>query len=206
MLLFQNKITRKLKISLLSLFVLSLALTGASSVSAENTTYNVDTVVDLSSPDINLTILSGSVATSVVADTGSVIATVPASNIFTITASGRALTTSGENGFGVVTTTCTNAGLQTLKITATAGSAQTVTITPMDYQCVVSGGGGGGGSSSVSTPSTPTIPVTPAPIAVVPVVVTPTIPVVVPIVAPTTPTQYALGTKVLKLGSKGDAV
>jgi len=206
MLLFQNKIPRKLKISLLSLSVLSLVIIGASSVSAENTTYNVDTIVDLSSPDINLTILSGSVATSVVVGTGSVVVTVPASGVFTITSSDRYFDFSGETGFGIINNTCINPSLQTLRITAPVGSSQTITITLGASAC--SPGSGGGGGSSSSTPSTPAIPVTPAPTEVVPVIVTPVTPVVVPIVAPTTPsqTQYALGTKVLKLGSKGDAV
>lgn len=131
---------KKLKFGFL---VAVLSLVGTGYAYAADITYNADTIVDLSSPDINLTILSGSVATSVVVGTGSVVATVPASGVFRITSADRYFNFSGETGFGVITNTCVNPTLATLTITAPAGSPQTITITPGGSACSPGGGGGG---------------------------------------------------------------
>lgn len=157
---------KKLKINLL---VVALALfAGFNSVNAADITYSVDTTVDLSSPDINLTILANSVATSVVVGTGSVVATVPASGVFRITSADRYFNFSGETEFGVINTSCASPTLATLTITAPAGSAQTITITPGGSACSPGGGGGGSYTPPVTPPVIPAIPATPAVVNVIP--------------------------------------
>ena len=141
---------KKLKIGLL-VVILALFI-GASSVYAADITYSVDTTVDLSSPDINLTILAGSVATSTVVNAGTVVVTVPVSSTFTITSADRLLVATGETQFGVITTTCSTALLSKMIITAPAGSAQTITVTPSGSACSPGSSGGGGGVVTDITP------------------------------------------------------
>lgn len=187
---------KKLKINLL---IVALALfVGAGSVSAADLTYSVDTIVDLSSPDINLTILAGSVATSTVVGAGSVVVTVPVSSTFTITSADRYLNFSGESHFGVISTSCTSPTLSKVIIT-TSSTAQTITITPGPTACV-SGGGGGGYNPPPATPATPATPAVPA----VPTV-TPAVPA-----TPATPAvsarTYNFGTITLRNGNRGESV
>lgn len=143
----------KLKIGFL-VMALSFAMVGMMPAYAADVTYSADTTVDLSSPDINLTILSGSTATSVVVGTGTVVVVVPASGTFTITSADRALSGTGAAGFGVITTSCSSASLYTMTLTAPSSGAETITITPESYQCsaTTGAGGTGGGTPADTTP------------------------------------------------------
>ena len=156
--------------------------------------YSADVTVDLSSPDINLTILSGSTEpTSLVVNTGTVVVTVPASGTFTISSADRMLQATGESGFGVITTTCSSSLVSTMVITATSGSSEAITVTPASLQCTTgtTGGGGGGGGGGTTTP---------------PAATTTTTTTTNTNTTTTTATTYDLGTTTLKNGSKGPAV
>lgn len=110
--------------------------------------YSADTTIALSSPAINLTILSGSVATSLVVNTGSINVVVPASGVFTVTSASRSLSVSGLSTDSVGTTSCSGDFLYTLTITAPSTGAETIVITPNETKCIPGGGSGGGGSGS----------------------------------------------------------
>ena len=156
---------------------------GFASAAALN--WSVSQTIDLSSPDIDLTILSGSEATSLVVNTGSIVVVVANGNSFSVTSDVRALTVTG-NTSSEVTNTCLN-GVSTVVIN---GNAETITITPGDAQCVVASSSTSGSSGGSSKPK----PVTP------PVVVTP------PAIGAGQVCSYNLGLGTLKNGSRGEAV
>ena len=131
-------------------------------VSAADLTYNADTTVDLSSPDVDVTILSGSEATSVVVGTGSVKATVPASSKFYLQSGSRGLSAIDTSTGAASTMTVINCVDGTATATITATAATTVEIFPTALQCA-SGGGGGGGSSPSPAPTPPAGGPTPTP-------------------------------------------
>ncbi len=160
----------KFKIGLLAL-IMAFGLMGiASTASAANLTWGADGVVDLSSPDIDLTITSGSTATALVVNTDSIVVTVDNGETFTFTS---------PNDLGIspvigpsISMTCSQAAVQTVVITG-GSSSQAFTITPTSSACVPgmgggggsgggSGGSGGGGGGSTPPPVTPAVPATPA--------------------------------------------
>ena len=137
------------KILLLStILALTISILPAFALAAD-LNYSADTTIDLSSPDINLTILAGSVATTLVVNDGNVVVTLPTSSTFTITSADRDLTTTGITGTGSVGKTCAS-GLATVIITSTS-QIEAVTITPTGSQCVSSGGGGSQVIGSIGT-------------------------------------------------------
>ncbi len=144
---------KKLKIGLL-IVALSFFI-GASSTFAAGITYGINTTVYLSSPNLNLTILSGSVADTVVVNTGTLVVTVPASGVFTITSADKLLTATGQSQSSVVNTICANLAISQMTITAPASGAETVTITPSANACTVIVTNAGGG---VYVPATPIVP------------------------------------------------
>lgn len=184
------------------LFVFGLAI----NANAAPLNWSFDQTIDLSSPDINLIIKSGSGATSLAVNTGSVSVVVPSAVVFTLTSANRTLSVSGNNTSSVLND-CAGT-LATVTITGGSGG-ETITITPGPNQC------GGGGSSSGSRPNA--IPATPA----VPVVVSGSPADCLPgflfspstgkncnAATPATPAQghaYAFGQNTIKLGSKGGA-
>src|SRR3989339_2280480 len=97
----------KLKISLL---VVALALfVGfgfAGSANAAALTWSANYTIDLSDPDINLTIVSGSEATSLVVGTGTIAVVVAEGDIFTVTSADQDLLFSG-NTTSVTSNVCT---------------------------------------------------------------------------------------------------
>ncbi|OGI85674.1 hypothetical protein A3A05_03560 [Candidatus Nomurabacteria bacterium RIFCSPLOWO2_01_FULL_41_12] len=222
---------KKLKIGLLSLAALSLLV---GNVASATVTYSVDTTVDLSSPDINLTILATSVATSTVVGTGTFTVTVPSGSTFKVTSATRALTsdTTSTSAF-IISQSCDSALLETTTIVGVSSSG-TVVFTPAPNQCVYSPGGGGQSSSSSTTTTTPAVtvvaavPATPAvpatqvegcvagnlfsatsgkscTVSATPAVpATPATPAVPSSSASTA--SYNFGTTTLKDGSKGEAV
>ncbi len=215
----------KLKIGLVTLGVLSLVVFGGTA-SAANLTWGADQTVDLSSPDMDLTIASGSTATSLVVGTGTLVVGLVSGETFTV-----ATASSGSFTFDPLTDvsqTCVS-GVTTLTVAAT--TTATYTLTPSTTACVSGGGGGGGGGGAYPTPyqtpstTTPATPATPAtPGTNVPgcgnrttgfsestgascvgnTATTPATPA-----TPATPGSggtYNLGTSTLKNGSKGTAV
>jgi len=124
-------------------------------VGAADLTYNADTTVDLSSPDIDLTIVSGSEATTVVVNAGTVVITLPiGGNAFTITSADRHLVVSGDTAALTKSYSCSSSRVETLIVTPGAVVPETITLTPDTNKCVAASGGGGG--SSDTTPPTST--------------------------------------------------
>lgn len=181
-------IKNKLKIILVVVALIFLSSFGL----AFADTYSADTTVALTSPAVNLTILASSSATSIVVNAGSVVVTVPASGTFIITSTDKDLNYSGQTQNSVISTNCSASFLETLTISATSGSSETITITPNSSACtipVVTSGRG----NSVFIPK----------------------PVITPIVVAASnintntnnsPVKYDLGNQTLKNGSKGEAV
>ena len=148
---------KKLKIGLLSLAVLSFIFVGANSASA-TVTYSVAQTVDLSSPDINLTIVADSVATSVAVGTGTLTVTVPSGSTFVVTSASRALNADiNSTSEFIISHSCSPALLATTTIVGVS-SAGTVVLTPAPGQCSYSSGGGGGGGGGSVTPADTTPP------------------------------------------------
>ncbi|MFZ3011694.1 MAG: peptidoglycan-binding protein [Minisyncoccia bacterium] len=183
----------KLKLFAMAMFMFFgvVGLVGAAALN-----WSVDQTINLTSPDIDLTIASGSAATSLVVNAGDIDVVLGAGDVFTVTPVSGALTVSG-NTTATVSNVCT-AGISTVVLTGGAGG-ETITITPTGVACVApSTGGGGSGTSSGSRPRTTTPPI----------IVPPTpIPTPTPIVTNEGGTcTYNLGTEVLKNGSRGEAV
>ena len=113
-------------------------------VSCRPLNYSADTTISLSSPAINLTIKSGSVADSLVVSASNIAVTLSSSTggTFTLT-SPQSLGSSRSGGPAGDSYSCSS-GIQTATITQTSGSA-TYTLTPNGSAC--SGGGGGGGGT-----------------------------------------------------------
>jgi len=147
----------------LALLVLAALLVPGAAVVAADLTYDADVTIDLSDPDINLTIESGSEATEVVVNAGTLVATIPASTTFTVSSPSRNLLTSG-NSAATITTSCTAANLAIITV-VTGSDAETITFTPAGLQCFSggSGGGGGGGSPSPAPAPAPSPAPTPTP-------------------------------------------
>lgn len=157
--------------------------------------WSVDQTIDLTSPDIDLTIASGSAAGSLVVNAGDIAVVLGVGDVFTVTPASGALTVSG-NTTATVSNVCT-AGISTVALTGGAGG-ETITITPTGVACVApSTGGGSSGSSSGSRPRTTTPPV-----------VTPPTPAPTPTPGPSDglACSYALGLETLRDGSRGEAV
>lgn len=195
-----------IKFIFLFIFLFGLAV----SANAAALTWNVSQTVDLSSPDIDLTIGSGSEATSLVINAGNIQVVIPAGDVFTVTPASGGFTVSGNTSASVVND-CTS-GLSTVEVTGGAGG-ETITIAPTGVACV-NPSGGSSGSRPKSTPATPAVPV------VVSGIPTDCLPgflfspstgkncnAAAP-ATPATPAQghaYAFGQNTVKLGTKGEA-
>jgi len=143
---------KKLKIGLL-IMVLSLAVGVGSVANAADLTWSADQTVSLDG-SINLTILSGSTATSIAVAATTLTVVVPASSTFGLISPQRYLLT---NDIGIAQT-CNNT-----QNSVTVTGAQTVIFTPAATLCSFGGGGGlnsGGGGSSSSTVAQSSTPVT----------------------------------------------
>ena len=134
---------KKLKIGL-SAVALSL-LVVAATANAAALTWSANQTVDLSSPDVNLIIKSGSEATSLVVGAGSITVVVPSGDTFTVTSASSPLNVTGDSTSGIANT-CTS-GVATVVI---SGDAETITIAPTGIVACDEGGGGGGGGGSSS--------------------------------------------------------
>lgn len=198
-------IKNKLQFGLLALAVFAV-LGLAVHVNAAALTWSADQTVDLSSPDINLTIVSGSEATSLVVGAESIAVVVASGDTFTITSADRELEVTGVTTSGS-SSTCTS-GTSTATING-GPDGETITISPGNNQCSSGsgGGGGGGGSKKATTPAV--IPATPAPILVF-----------CPVgqmydsmtgqkcnstISTPGASGYALGTTLVKMGTRGEA-
>src|SRR3989344_292947 len=149
----------KLKFGLIVLVALVAFGVGADA-NPQALSWTANQTVDLSDPDIDLTIVSGSAATSLVVGTGTIQVIIPNASVFTVTSASRSLVASGMTTSGV-TDSCV-AGTMTTIITG-AAAGETITVTPGSSACGSGGtsgtGGGGSGSSSFlkkkATPATP---------------------------------------------------
>src|ERR1700694_5462268 len=151
---------------LIAAATLAAAISGFLIAHAAPLNYSADTATSLTSPAINLTIKSGSVADSLVVSASNIAVTLSSSTggTFTLT-SPQSLGSSRSGGPAGDSYSCSS-GIQTATITQTSGSA-TYTLTPNGSACSGGSGGGGGtvgvGAGQVST-STP--PASPPPLAV----------------------------------------
>jgi hypothetical protein len=140
---------------------LGISLAGVSTASAANLTWTADHTVALTSPAINMTILSGSKANSLIVGTGDMQVAVANGDTFSVTSTDRRLLLTGATTANTVLD-CTGSTSSVI-ITGGAG-AETMTITPSSSPCSSSGStggsGGSGGSHTVPTPTptpTPTV-------------------------------------------------
>lgn len=159
-------------------------------VNAADLNWSVDQTIDLTSPDIDLTVSAGSEATSLVVNAGDINVVLGAGNVFTVTPVSGGLSVAG-NTTTTVSNVCTG-GISTATLTGGAGG-ETITITPTGVVCVTPSTGGGSSSGSRAKPK----------------ITTP--PIVVPPTTITTPVtgeacSYNLGMETLKNGSRGAAV
>lgn len=142
-----------MKFFFLAVFLLwGVAFSGTANAAALN--YNADTRIQLSSPEIYLTILSGSGADSLVVGTSTMVISVPSSTVFTLISDSRDLSYTGQTAGAPITLSCAN-GLSTLSVLSTNTSTQSLTITPTASQCVSAvktGGTIGGGYTSYVPP------------------------------------------------------
>ncbi len=146
---------KKLKIGLGLSVALFSALALAGSANAQALTYSSDTPVNFTSTGYTLTIKSGSAATSVVVNAGSIRVVTPTSSTFTVTSNNN-MDLTLEAGTGSNANTCSGT-TNTTVITST--SAADYTITPNGGVCAASsGGGGGGGGGSYTPPAADTTP------------------------------------------------
>ena len=162
-------IKNKIKIGLVALGTIATMGLSASAALAANITYSADTDVYLTSTGYTLTIKSGSVATSVVVNAGTIDIVVPISSTFTL-ASRNNVDLTGAGGATSTTSTCSGT-TNTRVFTTGAGSTGTYTITPNGGVCAANAGGGSSSSTTTTTTSaTPATPATPAVPAVTPAV------------------------------------
>jgi hypothetical protein len=130
------------KFKIILLLAVLLVFSVESYASAAALTWSADYTVDLSSPDINLTILSGSKSTSLVVGTGSIAVVVASGDTFTVTSASKDLNVTGNTTSGF-SKTCTS-GVATVVVDG-GPAGETLTITPSSSQCnsVPPVGGGG---------------------------------------------------------------
>ncbi len=114
---------------------------------AANITYSANTTVAFTSPAVNFTIVSGSVATEVIVNAGNIVVTIPTSSTFTLTSASRDVSYTGASSDSTRTLTCSG-GTATFAITSGSSAGEAITISPATSQCGVNAGGGGGGGSS----------------------------------------------------------
>jgi len=171
----------KLKLFAIIMFAF-LGIVGFTNAAALN--WSVNQTIDLSSPNIDLTIASGSSATSLVINAGNIQIIAANGSTFTVVPASGALSVSG-NISSSVNNSCSS-GLSTVIITGGAGG-ETITITPTGIDCVPPSGGGSGSKSKPKL-------VTP------PVVVTP------PAIGAGQVCSYNLGMATLRNGSRGAEV
>jgi hypothetical protein len=144
---------------------LGISLAGVNTAFAANLTWTADQTVDLSSPNIDLTINNGSEADSLVVNDGNLAVVVANGDQFVVESATRGLRTTGETS-ATIDNDCT-AGLDTLTITGGTDN-ETIFIIPTTNQCgtsggTTSGGSGGGGGGSNNDGDTTTPPSIPAP-------------------------------------------
>lgn len=124
---------------------------------AAEISYTADTTVALTSPAVNLTIKSGSEATSVVINIGSITASLPVSTVFTVVSASRGLAVAKSSPNTDVDISC-DSGVATATVTTSATTIDAVTFTPTATQCVQHSSGGGGGGSAPPTPTPGPVP------------------------------------------------
>lgn len=153
---------KTLKISLLSLAVFSfLAFSGIAYATAGDLTWSANQTLDLT---VDLTIVSGSTAESIVINAGNVVPTLASGDVFTIsTVTAGNFTVSPTLGVGI---SCNSDNTSTMTITATTGQAYTISASAT--ACVSPSSSGGGGYVApvevpvVVTEPTPELIVVPA--------------------------------------------
>ena len=139
------------------LCLLLVTSNGVAPALAANNTYNADTNLFLSSPNITLTILSGSNADTLIVNPSSFSVTVATGETFTV----RSTTLAKLNNDGSINPSCSSSyseiiinGSKTVEVTPD-GSGTCTGTTPVSVATTSSGGGGGGGGGG-GVPTTPT--------------------------------------------------
>jgi hypothetical protein len=157
----------RVRLCLTSFFVAVIVLLAGSTRTQASAplNYSADTTISLTTPAVNLTIKSGSVADQIIVNSGNVAITMSSSTggTFALT-SPQSLGSSISGSGGTVDFSCSS-GIQTATITQTSNSA-TYTLTPSGSACTSGGGGGGGGgggtfgvpAGQIGTSTPPAVP------------------------------------------------
>jgi hypothetical protein len=133
---------------------LGISLSGVSTALAANMTFTADYIVDFSNPDVSITIVSGSVANSVVVTDSDMQVVIANGDSMTITSANTDIVVANETS-ATIDTTCETGNIAQVIIQGGA-DGETLTISPFGDNCGdFSGGGGGGGGSGSSNPTTP---------------------------------------------------
>lgn len=156
----------------------------AGQVYAADLTWAVDRTIELSSPDINMTVLSGSEATTFTINVGAIEVVVATGDTFTVTSASRELDITGETT-SVAASSCSGS---TATATVTGGpDGETITIAPKSNQC------GSDTAPRITSSGSVATRIAPAYISPVPT-------------APVSGTTYNFGAAILRNGSRGEAV
>src|SRR3989338_3889769 len=115
---------------------LGLGLVLASSVVAAPLNYSADTTIALTSPALNWTVLSGSTATAVVINAGSVAVTINPGETFTMTSADSDVTISGVV-IGVSSSVACNSSRVATATIAASTSSGVFTLTPTGAKCTL---------------------------------------------------------------------
>ncbi len=152
------------KIIRTTVLVLSLAVSLAiadAALAANDLTLSTDAIIDLSSPDVNLTVPSASTVDSLTVNTGSLNVTMSDGGTLTLRSTDRK-TFTHNSGALAVDITCNDSYSQIAVTAGASVSGSSFTITVSSDTCTTSGGstggggGGGGGGAVTTTVPTPT--------------------------------------------------
>src|SRR3989338_6308430 len=102
---------------------------------AANLTYSADTTVSLTGSNLNFTIVSGSVASSLTVNTTSLAVTIPASGTFTLKSATRLFSISGASHDANYTQECLSGNVGQLVFTSPSSGSETITISPESPGC-----------------------------------------------------------------------
>ncbi|MBI2013526.1 MAG: hypothetical protein HYS87_01735 [Candidatus Colwellbacteria bacterium] len=122
---------------------------------AQGLVWDADQTINLTGPNVELTILSGSEADSLIVRDDDIQVVVANQDVFEVQSAGGELSVGGATSANI-TKTCSSGSVSKISISG-GGDGETITIAPGENACS-SGGGGGGGRRSVVPPPAPVPP------------------------------------------------
>ena len=129
--------------------VLAMALAVSGVANAAPLNFTADYTIDLSNPDINITVSAGSEANTLVVNAGTIEVTLDAGAVSFSIASPRDIRVDGETSSLTMSQACSGGALS-LTLTPSDTTSETLTLVPLDGACSEEGGGGGGSSGGSS--------------------------------------------------------